>query len=340
MAEPQTVNTGLIIPNTGDLPGTWGSNALNPDFVALDGYFGGVQIISASSAPIVLTSPSGFTPTPSGGPTQAQNAALRFTGALTAPVQVTLPLPGYYIIENLTTGAFVLSFAALTAGQIIAVDQGETQHIYNDGANVKFVNLGRIGHIEMWAGLSAIPAWVAGCTVPPFLLCDGTVYNFSTYPYLGARLLGKFGGNGITTFGVPDLQGRVPVAYDGTGTRITVAGCGLNGQTIGAGGGDQNTTLVPHQIPAGVPSSGANNISVNAGAGNQLPFNTVGWNSTAATLSGSSAQIPTTSGSIQGVVNLTNNAQSITVASTNTGQTTTPTVQPSQVTGIAVIRAA
>ena len=38
MAEPQTVNGGLIVPNTGDLVGTWGSAALNPDFVAVDGF--------------------------------------------------------------------------------------------------------------------------------------------------------------------------------------------------------------------------------------------------------------------------------------------------------------
>lgn len=339
MAEPTTVNTGLIIPATGDLPGTWGSNALNPDFVALDGYFGGVQIISASSAPIVLTSPSGFTPTPSGGPTQAQNAALRFTGALTAPVQVTLPLPGYYIIENLTTGAFVLSFAALTAGQIIAVDQGETQHIYNDGANVKFVNLGRIGHIEMWAGLSVIPAWVAGCTVPPFLLCDGTVYNFSTYPYLGARLLGKFGGNGITTFGVPDLQGRVPVAYDGTGTRITTAGCGINGQTLGAanvGGLGQNQTLITANLPAYTPHG---TVPVNNGSV-QFVFATGGGLTTG---NGGTTPNPGSATFVSpGNLGVVTPAISASFTGQAQGGTSTPvtTVQPSQVTGIAVIRAA
>jgi hypothetical protein len=123
VTEPTTVNGGLIIPNTGDLPGTWGSNALNPDFIALDGTLWGVTTISASNSSIVLTSPSGFTPTPSAGPTQAQNAVLKFTGVLTGNVQVTLPIPGYYIIDNQTTGAFVLSFRAIGSGQVIAVDQ-------------------------------------------------------------------------------------------------------------------------------------------------------------------------------------------------------------------------
>jgi hypothetical protein len=125
MTEPTTVNVGLIVPNTGDLVGVWGSNAINPDLLALDGFLGGFQIVSASNAPITLTSPSGFTPTPSGGPTQAQNLVLSCMGTLTADVQVTLPIPGSYIVENLTTGNFVLSFAAAGSGRVVAVDQGE-----------------------------------------------------------------------------------------------------------------------------------------------------------------------------------------------------------------------
>lgn len=249
MAEPTTVNTGLIIPNTGDLPGTWGSAALNPDFVAIDGYFGGVQTISLSTN-TTLTAPIGFTPTPSGGPTQAQNAVLKFTGALTSSVVVTLPLPGYYIVSNTTTGNFVTVLRAAGTGQIIAVDQGETQHVFCDGTNVVFCNLGRVGEITIWAGLAAMPGWVTNCTVPPYLLCDGSIYNFSTYPYLGKRLGSAFGGNGITTFGVPDLRGRVALPYDSTGVRITAGGSGLSGTTLGAALDQQTVTLNSGQIPS------------------------------------------------------------------------------------------
>jgi Phage Tail Collar Domain len=249
-----TVNSGLITPGTGELVGLWGSNALNPNFVSIDGLFGGVTTISASNAPIVLTSPSGFTPTPSAGPTQAQNAVLEFTGTLTANVQVTLPIPGYYIINNQTTGAFVLSFRAIGSDQVIAVDQQVDVHIYNNGTNVRFVNLGRIGATEMWAGLSALPGWVTACTQQPYLLCDGTVYNFTAYPALAQRLGGAFGGNGISTFAVPDSRGRLQLPYDGTGTRITTAGSGINGQTIGAGGGQQDLSIRAHMT---VPQTSA-----------------------------------------------------------------------------------
>lgn len=249
MADPQTVNTGLFVPNTGADVDTWGANALNPDFVALDGLIAGVQTIGVTNAPITLTSPALFTPTPSPGPTQAQNRVLRFTGVMTGNVRVTLPLPGSYLIDNRTTGPFVLTFSGTTVTEIVGIDQGTIVEIYNDGANVRFVNLGKVGALEFWGGIIALPAWVTACTVRPYLLSDGTVYNFSDFPWLGAKYVGNFGGNGVTTFGVQDLRGRIPLAYDGTGGRITVAGCGLNGQTMGASIDSQAVGISIAQMP-------------------------------------------------------------------------------------------
>jgi len=152
MVNPTTVNVGLIVPLTGADVDLWGENDLNPDFVAVDGLIGGVQTISATNVPITLTSPAGFVPTPGAGPTQSQNRVLRFTGVLSADVVVTLPIPGAYIIENLTTGNFVLSFRGITATEVVGTPPGERVEVYNDGANVRFVNLARMGLMEMWAG--------------------------------------------------------------------------------------------------------------------------------------------------------------------------------------------
>ena len=49
-----------------------------------------------------------------------------------------------------------------------------------------------------------------------FLLCDGTVYNISTYPTLGALLGSLYGGNGTTTFGVPDMRGLIAIGVSAT----------------------------------------------------------------------------------------------------------------------------
>lgn len=41
-----------------------------------------------------------------------------------------------------------------------------------------------------------------------FLVCDGTIYNISQYPKLFGIIGNKFGGDGQTTFAVPDLRGE------------------------------------------------------------------------------------------------------------------------------------
>jgi len=68
----------------------------------------------------------------------------------------------------------------------------------------------------------------AGAVAPVgWLLCDGTVYQISAYPLLGAMLKGQYGGDGTTTFGVPDTGGRCVIganaayALGGTGGEAT-----------------------------------------------------------------------------------------------------------------------
>jgi microcystin-dependent protein len=251
VVNPRTVNTGIIVPLTGADVDLWGEDDVNPNMVAIDGLFGGVQSIPVSSGIVTLTSPSGFTATPGPGPTQAQNAVIRFTGALVGNVLVILPLPGRYVMENLTTGAAQIQVQGATAQvEAVSLPPGEPVTVYNDGSVVRFVGMGRPGALEFWAGLNAIPGWVIFNTIKPYLLCDGTVYNVSDYPYLFNRLGGSFGGNGVSTFAVPDLRGRYPLAYDGTGSRVTVGGCGINGQAIGAALDAQSITLTAAQMPS------------------------------------------------------------------------------------------
>lgn len=247
---PNTGNIGLEVPLTGTLPGTWGSAALNPDFVAIDGLFGGTVTIPITGGTLTLAAPAGKSISPTAGPVQSQNRVLRFTGTLASDETVTLPLPGSYIVENLTSGAFnlILRGAAATT-EVIAIPPGARLTIYNDGSRVRFADLGKPGQSEFWNGRTAIPAWVTACTIKPYLLEDGTVYNIADYPWLGGILLGQFGGDGVTTFAVPDKRGRVTLPYDGTGTRITTAGCGIDGQTIGAAGGTQFITMARANLP-------------------------------------------------------------------------------------------
>ena len=67
---------------------------------------GSVATIGLTNAPVTLSTPPN-TGAAWSGPYQSQSAVLRFTGTLTANCVVTMPAPGFYIVENLcTVGAF------------------------------------------------------------------------------------------------------------------------------------------------------------------------------------------------------------------------------------------
>jgi microcystin-dependent protein len=78
---------------------------------------------------------------------------------------------------------------------------------------------------------------------PPsgWLLCDGSIYSASAYPTLSAGLGSTYGGNGTTTFGVPNLRGRVVVGIDSAQTEF---------DTRGETGGSK-TSVAPHDHSIG-----------------------------------------------------------------------------------------
>lgn len=75
-----------------------------------------------------------------------------------------------------------------------------------------------------------------------YITCQGQVLSISNNTALFSLLGTTFGGNGTTTFALPDLRGRVPI---GQGT-----GPGLTPKTLGEVGGSENVTLLTTQLPA------------------------------------------------------------------------------------------
>ena len=59
-----------------------------------------------------------------------------------------------------------------------------------------------VGSMQMYAG---------GVIPETWLLCDGRVLTAADHPALAAVLGATYGGNGTTTFGLPDMRGRTPV---------------------------------------------------------------------------------------------------------------------------------
>ena len=103
----------------------------------------------------------------------------------------------------------------------------------------------------------------AGATAPSgWLLCDGSAVSRTTYANLFAAIGTAFGtGDGSTTFNLPDLRGRVAVGKDNMGgsaaSRMTTAGSGVDGATLGANGGAETHTLTTPQMPAHSHNTGA-----------------------------------------------------------------------------------
>ena len=90
-----------------------------------------------------------------------------------------------------------------------------------------------VGEIRMFAGNFAPRGWA---------LCDGQLLAVSQNDALFSLLGTIYGGDGRTTFGLPDMRGRVPL-HQGQGP-------GLSQRRLGSKGGAQQVTLTTNQLAA------------------------------------------------------------------------------------------
>lgn len=236
MVDPVTPNRGLAVPVRGSDVGTW-DIPVNGDMTILDNILGSVAAISLTNANVTLTTE------------QAQCAVLRLSGTLTGNVAITLPQQAFYIVQNQCSGAFVVTLKASSAGNIIGIPRGNSFQVFNDGTDVAFTDLGQTGKMEWWYA-SAMPAWVAACTVNPYLALDGSTFNATTYAALNAFL-------GTNT--LPDFRSYAPIPLDDMGTaagpagRIGTVNTGngtIVGSTIGTAGGKTTNTIGLVNLPA------------------------------------------------------------------------------------------
>ena len=90
-----------------------------------------------------------------------------------------------------------------------------------------------IAEIIMFGGNFAPRGWA---------LCDGQLLPIAQNSALFSILGTTYGGDGRTTFGLPDLRGRVPL-HPGSGP-------GLSSRALGERAGAENVILATTQIPA------------------------------------------------------------------------------------------
>lgn len=104
-----------------------------------------------------------------------------------------------------------------------------------------------VGEIRMFAGNFAPRGWA---------FCDGQLLAVSQNDALFSLLGTIYGGDGRTTFALPDMRGRIPV-HAGNGP-------GLSPRRLGAKTGAERETLSVAQIPAHDHSVHSNNASGNS----------------------------------------------------------------------------
>lgn len=85
-----------------------------------------------------------------------------------------------------------------------------------------------VGEIRMFAGNFAPAGWQ---------FCEGQLMPISEYETLFNLIGTTYGGDGQSTFALPDLRGRVPIHFG-------------NGFTLAETGGVEEVTLTVSQIPA------------------------------------------------------------------------------------------
>ena len=110
-----------------------------------------------------------------------------------------------------------------------------------------------VGEIRLFAGNFAPQGW---------MFCDGTVLAIAENTTLFNLIGTTYGGDGQTTFALPDLRSRVPIHMG--------QGAGLSNHALGQNGGTETVTLTVAQIPAHahVPNANSNHGTTTTPTGN------------------------------------------------------------------------
>lgn len=120
---------------------------------------------------------------------------------------------------------------------------------------------GYISEIRLFAGSFAPLGWA---------FCNGAQMSINNYQALYALIGTTYGGDGVNSFNIPNLQGRVPV---GTGT-----GPGLPLILLGQVGGTETVVMSSAQMPIHTHISAGSTVSVpvyNAAGNTGAPANAV-----------------------------------------------------------------
>jgi microcystin-dependent protein len=157
----------------------------------------------------------------------------------------------------------------LLAGTLI---QGTPYVAVYNNSDASFYLHGFFGNpfnVPLAAGLDY---WATTTPNSAFAFPAGQQISRTTYAALFALIGTTYGaGDGLLTFNLPDKRGRTSMAVDPTGAIVNSSTMSPDGNTLGAKGGAQVSTLSTNNLPPYTPSgsitNGAISISHNAVSG-------------------------------------------------------------------------
>lgn len=149
---------------------------------------------------------------------------------------VPVPLPGRVILFADAAGVLRARLSDASVVPLEAGPRGESGVL--------------VGEVKLFAGAVVPDGWC---------LCDGRLVSAEDYPDAAAVLGAVWGGDGVATFGVPDMRGRVPLGAGG-------------GADLADVGGADSVVLSVGQMPEHDHSvSGAGKIGASTSAGTVNP---------------------------------------------------------------------
>jgi microcystin-dependent protein len=304
-------------------------------------FAGGTSTGSANAQVVASTSPAGFARTP--GQVVTFTAGFTNTGSTTLNVDST----GAATVQktsgggnvNLTGGEIVAAafISVIWTGTVYLLQSGTLgalatlnigQWLKNDGSgNLTIKNGANLGD-DGSGNLEVLPQFLppsgsilpyGGTTAPTgYILAQGQAVSRtgSTATLFSVMGITFGGGDGVTTFNVPDLRGRVPAGVDGGVGR-------LPGYVLGTAGGQQTNGIAVANMPnVTIPITGTASVSggvTNGAITSSLTVgNVVGAASNAVT-SGANFTVP--SNAVVGGVSSTQAASSFSGSGTVTGNT-------------------
>ena len=191
---------------------------------------------SDSHAEGVFTTASGDASHAEGNNTTASGAYSHAQGQNTVASGNFSHAGGTRTIADSANMTAIGKFNTKNSGKAFVVGNGTSNTARSDAFTVdwsgntvmkgRLVCYGMAGEIKMWAGDAIPDGW---------LLCDGSEVSKTEYPNLYAAIGDLWGvPNSSSNFKLPNLNGRVPVGYDGSDTDF---------DTVGESGGAKSREL-------------------------------------------------------------------------------------------------